>query len=142
MGAEAFRRLSSAVAAIVLLSASPAAAADESLARFAIDIQGFVPIICNASVDANVVPIAPGEANLGQLKEFCNNSAGYQVYADYSADLAEAVLVVDGKEVSLSDAGSTLVSSSQTAAVASHDLALRLPEGVTGGAISFRIVAA
>ena len=137
MNATPFRAI-----ALLAAAATAAPAFAENVAQYRIGIEGYVPLICRASVDAPTVPTAAGESKLGQLNEFCNNSAGYKVYADYSPELANAVLLVDGKAVSLSESGTALVSQSEGAAIASHDLALSLPQGVSGGTLSFRIVPA
>jgi hypothetical protein len=137
------RKVSSfAAAAALCLSALPAVPAAAEGVSYNIQIQGIVPVICRAKVDAGTVRVVPGVADLGKLTEFCNNASGYKVYADYSPELANASLVVDGRSISLADGGSTLVSTSQTAGIATHDLALNVPQGVKGGSISFRIVAA
>lgn len=109
-------------------------------ADVSIGITGFVPVICHARVTANSVAVDPGTVTLGELREFCNNAAGYRVVADYSPSLAHATLVVDGVEVPLSDTGSTVVSLSNRPAIDTHDLALAIPEDKTiDGNISFRI---
>jgi hypothetical protein len=137
--ATSFAAATALCASLCFAFASPALA---EAPRYSIDIQGFVPVVCRAKVDAGTVRAVPGKAELGQLHEFCNSASGYRVYADYSPELANARLVIDGRTVSLSGGGSTLISSSDAAAIATHDLALQLPQGVKGGSISFRIVAA
>ena len=108
-------------------------------AQFSIGIVGYVPVICRAHVD--VIAIAPvaGTASLGLLKEFCNSPSGYRVVADYSPALAQAKLIVDGVPLALAAAGSTVVSQSDSAAIADHTLALELPQDGQTGTISFRI---
>jgi hypothetical protein len=128
-----------------MLAALPARGASpqvgESGAQYSIGISGIVPVICRASVDATIVAPRAGEVSLGALNEFCNSPGGYEVYADYSPAFAGASLVVDGTRVTLSENGSTRISASTTAAINARSLALDLPEGVSGGNISFRIVA-
>src|SRR5438270_4995510 len=135
MFAKASTRAAAAALCASAFLATPSLAKGAS---YTIDIQGFVPVICRAQVQATAVPAAAGEASLGKLTEFCNDAHGYRVYADYSPALAAADLVVDGRIVHLSHAGSTMISQSQYAAIASHDVSLRLPQGVSGGSISFR----
>lgn len=108
-------------------------------AQYTIGISGYVPVICRASVDAAAVPVSGQTVSLGSLYEFCNSAGGYQVVADYSAALAGAKLLVDGHPVPLTPGGSRVVSRSNTAGIASHDLALQLPQGATAGSLSFRI---
>jgi hypothetical protein len=73
------------------------------------------------------------------LKEFCNSPSGYRVVADYSPELASAKLIVDGVPVALAAEGSTVVSQSDSAAIADHSLALEMPQDGQTGTISFRI---
>jgi hypothetical protein len=131
-----------AVAALCA-SALPAGAFAPSVqaggAEFTISLVGYVPVICRANVDASSVAPVAGTTSLGMLKEFCNSPRGYQVVADYSPQLAGAKLLVDGTEVPLSDAGSTVVSQSDSAKIADHSLALEMPQDGQTGNISFRI---
>ena len=131
-----------AVAALCA-SALPAGAFAPSVeaggAQFTIRLVGYVPVICRANVDATTAPAVAGTTSLGMLKEFCNSPRGYQVVADYSPQLASAKLLVDGVEVPLSDAGSTVVSQSDSAKIADHYLALEMPQDGQTGNISFRI---
>jgi hypothetical protein len=137
MNVNFFRAFAALAAAAVAIPAVAAETGD-----YRIGIEGEVPLLCRASVDSATVPATAGETKLGRLEEFCNSGAGYKVYADYSPELANAVLRVDGRAVPLDESGTALVSSSAGAAIASHDLVLSLPEGVSGGSISFRIVPA
>jgi hypothetical protein len=108
---------------------------------FSLGIRGFVPVICRALVDASNVKPKKGIVEVGKLNEFCNSPNGYQVWADYTPSLAEASLVVDGKEVALSDAGSTQLLATTHAGMAQRDLAIKLPSDAVAGSISIRIVA-
>lgn len=107
--------------------------------RYTINLEGFVPVICRATVDSAMINPTAGTTQLGSLNEFCNDAAGYSVYADYSGSLAGGNLIVDGTPVPLQSSGTSLVSSSDHAAIASHDISLELPDGVSGGSLSFRI---
>ena len=108
-------------------------------AQFSIGIVGYVPVICRANVDAGSAPAVSGTTSLGLLKEFCNSPSGYRVVADYSPALASAKLIVDGKPVPLTNGGSTVVTQSNSAAIADHTLALELSKDGQTGNISFRI---
>lgn len=112
-----------------------------SSAQYTIGISGFVPVVCRATVDAAMVPAQGGQVSLGSLNEFCNSPNGYEVYADYSADLAKASLLVDGQKVQLAKSGTTRVTKSNRAGIAVHAVSLDLPKDVVPGSISFRIVA-
>ena len=120
------------VAASALVSTAATAAAPS----FTLELTGYVPTICRAEVQLNL-------ASPGTINEFCNNANGYEVYAEHSPDLADAVLVVDGVEVKLSADGPTRVSGSDHADIASRSLELRLADGRTAanGTLSFRVVA-
>lgn len=129
--------------ALAAAAGAPAVGVDTGVALGSsstrISISGFVPVICHARVTSDIVAAEPGTASLGQLDEFCNSPRGYRVHADYSASLANARLIVDGAEVALSQDGTTVISQSDRPAVDSHSLAVALPEGIEGGALSFRI---
>ncbi|HVR89811.1 MAG TPA: hypothetical protein VHG29_01800 [Novosphingobium sp.] len=136
------RLVAASVAGLFALTAPASAVAPGvSLAssQFTIELVGYVPVICRASVDASLVGTAAGSNSLGSLNEFCNSPNGYRVHADYSASLANAKIIVDGQPVALSDAGTAVISQSDSAAIDSHTLSLELPEGVAGGQLSFRI---
>jgi hypothetical protein len=139
------KRLSLLMISATMAATFPAYGTSNNVAvgsgQFSIGISGIVPVICRASVDATVVTPSVGEVSLGALNEFCNSPGGYEVYADYSPAFAGASLVVDGTRVPLSTSGTTRVSGSSNAAINARSLALDLPEGVSGGNISFRIVA-
>ena len=131
-------KLPAALCALALAGSASATGAYDS---YKIRITGFVPVICHATLDASMVPTEEGQVSLGALNEFCNSPNGYQVYVDSSPELADASLIVDGEAFDLSENGSTLVSTSSHANIASRDVALDLPEGVEGGSLSVRIVA-
>jgi len=126
--------------------ASPAAQAVDphvavSSAQYTIGISGYVPVVCRATVDAAMVPAQSGQVSLGSLNEFCNSPNGYEVYADYSANMAKASLLVDGHKLPLGKDGTVRVTKSNRAGIAAHAVSLDLPKGIEPGAISFRIVA-
>lgn len=109
-------------------------------AGYTLTITGFVPVICRASLDATVVPGAPGRTSLGALNEFCNSPNGYQVFVESSPELAGATLLIDGSPVLLSASGPTLVSASNGPAIESRQLALDT-SGAVSGSLSIRVVA-
>ncbi len=138
-----FKHIVPSVLALVVAgnAAAVAPGVDINAGQFSISVSGFVPVVCRASVGASVVPSAGNTVNLGGLNEFCNSPNGYEVYADYAADLADAALLVDGQKINLSRQGSTRVSKSNTAAIANRTLELDLSKVQNAnGAISFRIV--
>jgi len=134
-----------ALVAAFAVASSAAQAADPHVsvgsAQYTIGISGFVPVVCRATVDAAMVPAQGGQVSLGSLNEFCNNPNGYEVYADYSANMAKASLLVDGQKVPLGKDGTTRVTKSNRAGIAAHAVSLDLPKDVEPGTISFRIVA-
>lgn len=134
-------RLAATIATLLLATPASAIAPGVSVggAQFTIGISGFVPVICRANVDANVVAPNAGTTSLGALDEFCNSPNGYVVLAQSSASLGKATLLVDGKPVPLSADGTTVVTESATPAVARHALALEVAEGGGQGSLSFRI---
>lgn len=92
-------------------------------AHYAIQVMGWVPLICRATLSQDQVADDEGIVDLGDLQEFCNDAGGYQVWID-SAPGVTGMLYVDGQEVPLSADGATLVSSSTTAAKRTKHLVL------------------
>jgi hypothetical protein len=133
--------LASALGVVALAAPATAYAPAISVvaSQFTVDIVGFVPVICRATVDATTVSPSAGTVQLGSLKEFCNSPNGYRVHADYSPGLAQAKLVVGGRQVPLRKAGTSVVAQSNRAGIESNPISLELPKGVNGGSISFRI---
>lgn len=129
---------SGAILASLALSAQASADAG-GVVQATIGISGFVPVICRTSVSAELVTPASGTVSLGTMQEFCNNASGYQVVASYSPELASASLVVDGQAIALEQGGSTVILQSDRAAIASQQLSLQVPAGVSGGSLSFSI---
>lgn len=130
--------IAAAVAASAALVAAPAASAQAGASQFRIGVEGYVPVICRVSVDAEQVT-GSGTTSLGELKEFCNNAHGYKVVADYSPVLTGASLVVDGVEIPLNGSGSVIVSQSSTAAMANRKVELKLAGAAQPGSLTFRI---
>ena len=126
------------IAATVPAASGPALAAEG--ATLSIGVSGFVPVMCRATVTANIVTAKEGYAELGRLTEFCNSPSGYAVYADHSRELEDVSLIVDGKPVPLRAEGSTLISQSSEAAIAHRTLALSTASDRGSGTITFRIV--
>ena len=136
------KRLLSACLLATAMFGGPAIAAEgepSPTASYSIGITGYVPVICRASFDVSVVPAGDGATPLGHLQEFCNSPNGYQIFVDSSPELANATLVVGGREVTLSGNGPTLVSSSSGPAITTNDVVLHA-SGASGH-LSFRIVA-
>ncbi len=120
------------------LGVSPHIASTSS--GYSLGISGFVPVICRATVDANMIAPTTGEVRIGALNEFCNSPNGYEVHADFSQSLAQAKLLVDGNKINLSSTGTARISKSNRASIQHREIFLDLPKGVESGNISFRIV--
>lgn len=131
------------VVAGLCATAVPAASFEPSVAvganQYTIDVVGFVPVICRANVEATQVAPNAGTVSLGMLKEFCNSPGGYRVVADYSPNLANAKLLIDGSEIALGEGGSVVVSESDHAAIIDRAVELQLAEDGQTGSLSFRI---
>ena len=131
--------------AVLAVMAALAAPTANSATPYRIDggytfkIEGFVPVICRATIDRSHVVPSEGVVQLGTMNEFCNNGSGYQVWATHSASLAGSTLVVDGREVRLSRSGETLLSHSRSAAAAQRHLVLNLADGTSSGSLSVRV---
>jgi hypothetical protein len=127
-------------AAMSLLAASGVSAAEDPQSTYTLQISGYVPVICRAQLNTDVAPSAAGEISLGQMSEFCNNSSGYQVWIDYSPDLAGDTLMVDGQEVVLDNTGSVQIDSSAGPNVSTKELTLEVPQDGISGNLSIRVV--
>ncbi len=107
--------------------------------QFTIGVVGYVPVICRANVDANLVAPVAGTVSLGTLKEFCNSPSGYRVVADYSPALAGSKLLIDGVKTPLGKSGSVVVSQSNRADIVARTVELELAKDGQTGSLSFRI---
>jgi len=123
--------------AATMAAAPPASAATGTQIVFG--VTGYVPLKCSVDLEAQSVQMQGGLVSLGRLVESCNNSRGYEVYAEVSPGLAGAKLIVDGRSVPLTEASATLVSMSSGPGQKSHEVSLDGPKGV-GGTISFRVM--
>ena len=127
-------------AALVATALSVSSAGAAQPAAFQVRIEGYVPVVCRATVETAAGPAQGGVMQLGRLKEFCNNANGYEVWIDYSPQLAGSVLLVDGHAVRLSGDQSVRISQSRHAASLSRDLALDLQGQAADGSLSVRVV--
>lgn len=129
-----------AVAAL-LMAAAPAAAADtgNGANSYRLDVVGTVPVICRVKVDNEVIAPTAGTVSLGTLHEFCNNSGGYRVVADYSPALVNARLKVDGAVIVLGQSGSAVVSQSDQPGIVNRAVEIELADASQVGSVSFRI---
>ena len=130
------RKWNIVIGLITLLTTAANAGANEQTI-FQIGVSAFVPINCHADVIGTPAPAA-GLVDLGTLHEFCNDPAGYQVWADSTPGASGTAFLVDGRRVALSATGVTMISNSSTAASRLHHLQLagKIPQ-----TISIRIVA-
>jgi hypothetical protein len=138
MGWLMFRK-SLALAGALGLIAGGAQATPEA-ATYTLQISGIVPTVCNANLDSSTVASEAGEVALGQLKEFCNDSAGYQVWVDYSPNLAGDTLTVGGQQIVLDNSGSALIDSANGPNIASKTVLLDVPQNGVSGTVSLRVV--
>jgi hypothetical protein len=104
------------LALLPLTHGSPASASEARL-----DLVGQVPILCRAEVDLGGGP--------GQMNEFCNDLAGYDVYLDHGPLPAPASVTIDGSQLALADAASTLISSSDRASIRTRSIRFDVPAG-------------
>ena len=110
------------IAGCAVMIASSASA--DSLAQRGFEITGVVPVVCNATFDANAVQ-SGGTVDLGQVQEFCNSATGYRVIADYNAGNDPGTLIVSGQEVALSSSGETTIGQQAGPAILSQQIAYR-----------------
>ena len=118
---------------MLLVVMTPSAA----LAQTSLSLTGQAQLVCSAGIDGQAAASGQAPISLGQLKEFCNDPDGYDVWIDYPASLVGDSLVIDGSSVPLTDEGTVRVSHAGGAGAAIHTLALDAPNA--GGAISLTV---
>jgi len=102
---------------------SPAMAADVASRSF--EIRGVVPVVCNAIYQPAIDVRRDGTIDLGAVAEFCNSGLGYRVVAEYSSAADPGVLIVDGRDVQLGAAGTTVIAEVAGPNILSRQLAYR-----------------
>ncbi len=96
--------------ALTLLGFGSANAATNAI-KETITLRGFVPVICHADFNPTPVSLTAAIVPLGSDSEFCNAGTGYTVTASYAAGVDPGSLIVDGRSVSLSASGQTVIAS-------------------------------
>jgi len=117
-----------------------AALATPDTATYTLQINGFVPTVCKADLTASQVPSQAGVVALGQMREFCNDGDGYQVWVDYSPSLAGDTLTIGDRQIVLGPSGSAMIDASDGPGVAAKAVTLSLPQDGISGAVSVRVV--
>jgi len=133
--------VATAMAASALMASAAWGAAPGDQASYSLQLSGFVAVTCRAQLSATQAPTGTaGQIPLGQMDEFCNNANGYEVWVDYSPNLAGDAIEVDGKSYALDASGSTRIDASSAPAIASRTVALDVPNGGVSGTVSIRVV--
>jgi hypothetical protein len=128
------------IAAFGLMAAMitvPAAASS-----YGVELRGNVAVSCHVTGQTPVVNVAGDVADLGVLREFCNNAAGYSLYLDYAPQLAGAVVTIDGNSIELGSEGTAALAAEAGPAMRSRSVQIDLSkaEDASNLAIAFRIV--
>jgi hypothetical protein len=92
-----------------------------------------VPVVCKATFEPNVE-----SASSGQLREICNNAAGYLVIVDHDEQLGGSTISVDGQRMSLGPSGSTVIVQRTRPGIAAREVRLVSPK-TSGATLSFRV---
>lgn len=103
-----------------------------------ITISGQVPLVCRVSVDNTASAMLSANGNKAQLREFCNNGAGYKVVASFSKQISAGRLLVDGVAIPLGSNGEVVISDVSHAASTVRSIAVE-GDGKLAGSIRFRI---
>jgi hypothetical protein len=128
------------LALLVLASVGPVSGFTSNQAT--VTISGHVPLICRVSFAGGAGSFdASGVARLGTTTEFCNDADGYRLYASASSDADAAMLVVDGRSVSLVPGADVLIHDSRGPASTSRPIDYQVVEGAGGGSVTLRIEA-
>lgn len=109
---------------------------------YGVELRGDVAVSCHVTGQTPVVDLADKVADLGVLREFCNNAAGYNLYLDYAPQLAGAVVTVDGASIQLGADGTAVLAAEAGPAVRSRSVQIDLSGASDASilAIAFRIV--
>ena len=109
---------------------------------YGVELRGHVPVSCHVTGSAAMIELADGIADLGTVREFCNNAAGYTLLLDYAPQLAGAVVTIDGTSVVLDGAGTASLAAEAGPALKTRAISIDLTGAADTAdpAISFRIV--
>jgi hypothetical protein len=136
-----FRYLIASAALVGAMAATVSPAAAEShAASFLIKLT--VPVICRVGFTGGGAGAGAGGAvDLGQVKEYCNDGAGYAVIVDYApGTLRGAVLQLGDDHVTLDGSGEAVISQAPGPRIRSREL-LATPgaNGFDTDALSFQM---
>jgi hypothetical protein len=126
----------------VLALAAAMISAPGTASTYGVELRGNVAVSCHVTGQTPVVDLSQKVADLGVLREFCNNAAGYNLYLDYAPQLAGAVVTVDGTSIQLGSEGTATLAAETGPAMRSRSVQIDLTEveDASNLAIAFRIV--
>lgn len=126
----------------VLALAAAMISAPGTASTYGVELRGNVAVSCHVTGQTPVVDLSQKVADLGVLREFCNNAAGYNLYLDYAPQLAGAVVTVDGASIQLGSEGTATLAAETGPAMRSRSVQIDLTEveDASNLAIAFRIV--
>jgi hypothetical protein len=109
---------------------------------YGVELRGNLAVSCRVSSDVGIIDVSQGISDLGKLREFCNNAAGYDLYLDYAPQLAGAVVTVDGTPLTLGVGGTAALAAESGPAMRERSLQIDLTEAQNPDslAIAFRLV--
>lgn len=116
-----------AALAAVSSAVAPAYAASSS---HEIVIRGYVPVICNLSLQGAPAVDDTGALSVGTLREFCNNASGYRIVMQHDQN-SSGVVYVDGAAIPLSGSGQTILKMSAHAGLGDLDVSIRSYDGLS-----------
>lgn len=116
--------------------------APSTASSYGVELRGHVPVSCHVTGQSAMIDVADDVADLGVLREFCNNASGYNLYLDYAPQLAGAVVTVDGTSLALGAAGTATLATETGPAMRTRSVQIDLSgvEDASNLAIAFRIV--
>nr|WP_137677382.1 hypothetical protein [Parerythrobacter lutipelagi] len=128
---------SMALSLAAMILATPAMASN-----YGVQLRGNVPVSCHVKSDASIVDITDTTADLGIVREFCNNAAGYDLYLDYSPELAGGTVTIGDRMFQLDGAGTVAIASENGPSIQANAVRLDLANAADNQnlAISFRMV--
>lgn len=127
---------------IALGLAATMISAPSAASSYGVELRGTVAVSCHVTGQSALIDVSSDIADLGVLREFCNNAAGYNLYLDYAPQLAGAVVTVDGTRIALGSEGTTALAIEAGPAIRTRAVQIELSnvEDKSNLAIAFRIV--
>lgn len=116
-----------------LVAAAPAAAETNT---YTFTVRGQVPVICRHEMAASIHQVSQQTADLGAVRQFCNNPAGYRFVATHGPEFSGR-FVVDGRVIPAAPSGTTVLEDRR--GPAAKDMSLQIETGPDAGTVNLSL---